>query len=88
MLEPFDQIRRTLTSRTERKELLVLACGVDRAAWRVACRPAVAGAAQTLTRQVLAGLESFGAFLPGRLGHWVRGGGCLLQLGRWLGWLR
>jgi hypothetical protein len=88
MLDPFDQVRRTLTSRTERKELLILACEVDRAAWRHACRPGPASPTLQLARQVLTWLEPFSALLPGRFGRWVRGGGFLLQLSRQLGWLR
>jgi len=88
MLDSFDQVRRTVTPRTERKELLVLACEVDRAAWRRACRPTATSQASLLAQQVLGWLEPFAALLPGRLGRWLRGGGFLLQLGRQLGWLR
>jgi hypothetical protein len=88
MLDSFDQVRRTVTSRTERKELLVLACEVDRAAWRRACRPTAHSHPAQLAQQVLGWLEPFAGLLPGRLGRWVRGSGFLLQLGRQLGWLR
>jgi hypothetical protein len=88
MLESFDQISRKVTPRNERKELLVLACEVDRAAWRRACRPTPASRAAQFAHQMLGWLEPFGALLPGRLGHWLRSGGFLLRLGRQFGWLR
>lgn len=88
MLEPFNQIRHSVTTRTERKELLVLACEVDRAAWRQACRPSGTHPALQAAQRILGYLEPFTGLLPGRLGRWVRGGGFLLQLGRQFGWLR
>jgi hypothetical protein len=88
MLESFDQVRRTVTPRNERKELLVLACEVDRAAWRQACRPTATGQAAQLAQHVLGWLEPLAVLLPGQLGRWLRGGGFLLRLGRQLGWLR
>jgi hypothetical protein len=86
MLEPIDQIHRVVTSRNERKELLVLACEVDRMAWRQACRPARPGA--RFAREVLGGLELISSFLPGRFGRWLRGASFLADLGRRFGWLR
>lgn len=87
MLEPIDQIHRALTSRNERKELLVLACEVDRLAWRQACRPNRSPAAQ-LTHKLLGYVETIGSFLPGRLGRWLRGTSFLAGIGRQLGWLK
>jgi hypothetical protein len=87
MLKPIDQIRRTLTSRNERKELLVLACEVDRASWRQACHPVRSPRAQ-LAHDLLGYVDSFRSFLPGRLGRWARGATFLASLGRQLGWLR
>ena len=87
MLESFDQIHRTLTSRNERKELLVLACEVDRLAWRQACGPARRPGVQ-LARRLLGCLETVGSFLSGRLGRWLQGAGFLAHLGRQFGWLR
>ncbi len=87
MLEPTDQIHRIVTSRSERKELLVLACQVDREAWRGACRPTRSRGEQ-LARDLLGYVESLSSFLPGRLGRWVRGASFLTNLGRQFGWLR
>lgn len=86
MSEQPGQISHPLTSRAERKELLVLACAVDRAGWVRACRPSRSPAAR-LARQALAFIEPFSVFLPGKLGRMVRGGGFLLQVGRQLGWI-
>ncbi len=87
MPESFDQIHRILTSRTERKELLVLSCEVDRVAWREACRPRRKSGTQ-LAMNMAGYLQTFGSFLPGRLGRWLRGAGFLADLGRMLGWFR
>ncbi len=87
MLESTDQIHRILTSRSERKELLVLACQVDREAWRRACRPTRTPGEQ-FVRDLLGYLESFSSLLPGRLGRWVRGASFLTNPGRQLGWLQ
>ena len=87
MLEPAAQIHRTLTSRNERKELLVLACEVDRVAWRQACRPARKPQVQHVFK-ILGYLQTFGSILPGRLGRWVRNANLLADLGRVCGWLR
>ena len=85
MPEPIDQIHRVLTSRRERKELLVLACEVDREAWRRACRP-TRSRGQQLAREALSCLETVGSLLPGRLGRWLRGASFLTHLGRQFGW--
>jgi hypothetical protein len=87
MPEQPPQVRRVLTSHRERKELLVLACEVDRAAWRQACRPARSRGAQ-LAHDLLGYLESFSSFFPGRVGRWLRGASFLTRLGRQFGWLR
>jgi hypothetical protein len=87
MSEPAHQIRRVLTSRQERKELLALACEVDRAAWRQACRRTRRPGVQ-LARDLLGGLETISAFLPGRLGRWLRGASFLTGLSRQFGWFR
>lgn len=85
MLEPTAQIHRTLTSRNERKELLILACEVDRVAWRQACRPARTPNVQ-FAFKVLRYLQTFGSILPGRLGRWVRNANLLADVGRMFGW--
>ena len=82
------QIRRTLTSRTERKELLVLACAVDRVAWRQASLAPARHPGRQLLHDALGCLEPFSHLLPGRLGRWLRGARFLTQLGRMLGWPR
>lgn len=87
MLEPFDQIHRTLTSRNERKELLVLACAVDRMAWGQACRPTRNPRAE-FAHEVLGYLDTISSFLPGRFGRWLRGASFLADLGRQFGWLK
>ena len=87
MSEPTDQIHRTLTSRNERKELLVLACEVDRVAWRMACRPNREPGTQ-LALKLLGYLQTLGSLVPGRLGRWLRGAGFLAGLSRQLGILR
>jgi hypothetical protein len=87
MLEQSYQIRGPLTSRQDRKELLVLACTVDRVGWRQACRPTGSPTA-LLARELLGYLETFSSFLPGRLGRWLRGASFLTNLSRQLGWLR
>jgi hypothetical protein len=86
MPEPAAQIHRTITSRTERKELLVLACEVDRTAWRQACQPPRQSA--QFAREILGYLQAFSSFLPGRVGRWVRSAGFVADLVRKLGWLR
>lgn len=88
MSEPIDQIHRTLTSRNERKELLVLACEVDRVAWRKACMPSGRGPGAQVALKLLGYLQTLGSLVPGRLGRWLRGAGFLAGLGRQLGWLR
>lgn len=89
MSEPIPQIHRTLTSRNERKELLVMACQVDRLAWREACRPVRAPVEGAQLAFKLAGwFQTLGAFLPGRVGRWLRGASILADLGRMFGWLR
>ncbi len=87
MPEHPDQIRRVLTSPREHKELLILACEVDRCAWRRACRPTRSPGAQ-FARDLLGHLETFSSFLPGRLGRWLRGASLVTGLVRQLGWLR
>jgi len=87
MPESAAQIRRSVTPRTERKELLVLACEVDRASWRQACQPARSPGRQ-LAHDLLGYVETFSSLLPGRLGRWLRGASFLTSLGRQLGWLR
>jgi hypothetical protein len=87
MPEPIDQIQRTLTSRNERKELLVLACEVDRMSWRQACQPVHRPGGQ-LALTLLNFLQPLSSLLPGRLGRWLRGAGFLAGLGRQFGWLR
>jgi hypothetical protein len=87
MPEPTDQIHRTLTSRNERKELLVLACEVDRVAWRMACQPNRGSNAQVALK-LLGYLQTLGSLVPGRLGRWLRGAGFLAGLSRQLGFLR
>ncbi|HEX2861935.1 MAG TPA: hypothetical protein VHN79_09860 [Lacunisphaera sp.] len=86
MLEPAVQIHRTLTSRNERKELLVLACEVDRTAWRQACRPP--RHSTRVARDVLGYLQTFSSFLPGRWGRWVRSVSFVADLVGKVGWLR
>lgn len=87
MSAPSAQIHRTLTSRSERKELLVLACEVDRTAWRQACRPSRPTGAR-FAFKALGYLQAVGPFLPGRLGRWLRGASLMADLGRMCGWLR
>ena len=87
MSAPADQIHRVLTSARERKELLILACGVDRMAWRHACVPTRRPGTQ-FARDLLGHLETFSAFLPGRLGRWLRGASLITGIARQFGWLR
>lgn len=87
MPEPAAQIRRTVTPRNERKELLVLACEVDRASWRQACQPR-RGPGRQLAHDLVSYIDAFASFLPGRLGRWLRGASFLTSLGHRLGWLR
>ena len=87
MSAPAHQIHRVLTSARERKELLILACGVDRMAWRHACRPARPPGAR-FARDLLGHLETFSAVLPRRHGRWLRGASLITGLVRQLGWLR
>lgn len=89
MSEPTDQIVRIVTTRNERKELLILACAADRGAWLAACRqaPARSRGAQ-LASDLLGYLEPLSSVLPGRLGRWLRGASFLTNLGRQFGWLR
>ena len=82
------QIVRPVTDRSSRKELLILACAIDRATWRktyqVAARPRV----NPIAGEVIGYLELLSSFLPGRIGRWLRGANFVAQLGRTLGWLR
>lgn len=84
MPESTAQIHRTLTSRNERKELLVLACEVDRVAWHQACRP-TRGPGLQFTLRILHQVQTFGSLIPGRLGRWLRNAGLLADLGRLCG---
>ena len=68
MSESTAQIRRTLTSRNERKELLVLACEVDGVAWHQACKP-TRGPGLQFTLRMLRHVQTFGSLVPGRLGR-------------------
>jgi hypothetical protein len=86
MSEQAPQIHRALTSRTERKELLVLACEVDRVAWRQACQPPRQSA--QLAHDILGYLQTFSSFLPGRVGRWVRTATFAADLVRKFGFLR
>ena len=87
MSEPTDQVRRPLT-RAERKQLLILACATDRAAWVHACRPAPARSrVEQIATELLRYVEPFSNLLPGRLGRWFRGASFLTSLGRQLGFL-
>lgn len=86
MPEQPDQVGGTLSPRQERKQLLVLACSLDRAGWRMACRPS-RGRGSQIASNVLSHLETIGSFLPGRIGRWLRGFSFLAQIGRRLGWL-
>jgi len=87
MPEQSIQIRHAVTSRNERKELLALACEVDRAAWGEACRPHRRPGLQ-VAANLLSFVESFSAFLPGRLGRWLRGANLIASITRRFGWLR
>jgi hypothetical protein len=82
-----DQIRRTVTSRQERKELLALACEVDRVSWIQACQPS-RQAGLRVVGDLLGYIEPFTHLLPNRLGGLLRGATFLTQLGRQFGWLR
>lgn len=87
MPEPTLQISHPLTTRQERKELLVLACEVDRASWHQACHP-IQSPAVKFARETLSVIEMIGSFVPGRVGRWLRHASFLTTIGRQLGWLR
>ena len=82
------QLRRALTSRAERKELLALACAVDRHAWRQATLAPVQRPGSRLLGDLLGYCEPFMPLLPERLGRWLRGATLLSHLGQAFGWLR
>jgi len=82
------QVSHPLTSRNERKELLVLACTADRAAWCDACLSPPRSAGEEIVHHVLGYLKPVGGVLPGRLGRLIRGANAVAQFGRRLGWLR
>ena len=86
MSESAYQIHRVLTSPGERKELLILACEVDREGWRRACR-STATPKQQLARDIFGYLKSFSAFLPSRFGGWLSSASFLTNLARQFGWL-
>jgi hypothetical protein len=88
MSEQAHQVRNSLT-RTERKQLLALACASDRAAWAHACRPAPPRSPiAQIASEAIRYLEPFSNLLPGRIGRLLRGAGFLTNLGRQFGWLR
>lgn len=89
MSDQASQSRYPLSARDERKQLLTLVCAADRAAWVRAFRPLPpATPAAQLAGDLLGQLETLGAFLPGRLGRWLRRATVFANLGRQLGWLR
>lgn len=73
-------------TRGKRKQLLILACQVDRVAWAQACRPRRPSPAP-LAGYLLKGFETVTALLPGRPGRWLRGVNILVRFGRQFGWL-
>ena len=75
-------IRRTLTLRRERKDLLILACAVDRHGWRQAGFAAIVRPRPQWLGELSGGLEDFTRLLPGRFGRWLRGAGILTHLVR------
>jgi len=75
-------------SRAERKQLLILACALDRTAWNDACRPAANRSPIGRIAGDLMGLIGpLSHLLPRRLGRWIRGAVFIANLGRQLGWL-
>ena len=91
MSEHTDQILQPVSvmTRSERKHLLVLACTIDRAAWKRACYPAhPKSPAMQLLQRLLPHLETFSFLLPGKLGRLVRSANFFTQLGRQFGWVR
>lgn len=88
MPEQPDQILHPL-NRDKRKQLLILACGADRALWRQACTaPAGRSPAAQLALRILGYVEPVLDFLPGRLGRVLRGANFLTHIGRHFGWLK
>ena len=78
-----------LTTREERKQLLVFLCAADRVAWTRSLRPRrPGGPVAKWTRELIGYLETLGGFLPGRLGRYLRGAGFFTQIARQFGWLR
>lgn len=71
-------------STAERKQLLVLACTADRAAWVQACAPRPQPPLASASR-ILQLLEPLTVLLPGRIGRWVRKAQFLTKVGRQLG---
>lgn len=94
MSEHTDQIVQPVNSpalmtRSERKHLLVLACTVDRAAWKRACYPAHRKSpAMQIMQRILPHLDALSFLLPGKLGGLLRSANFFAQLGRQFGWLK
>lgn len=82
------QIPSSLTDRNSRKELLVLACALDRVAWRRARQAVIRKGLARKGRDLLGYLDMAGSVLPGSIGRWLRRANLVAQLGRMLGWLR
>ena len=80
MSEGTDQVVSPLST-GERKQLLVLACTADRAAWVQACAPRPQPPLASMGR-ILQLLEPLTVLLPGRIGRWVRKAQFLTKVGR------
>lgn len=87
MSEQINQIRGPL-SRLERKQLLVLACAADRAAWNHSCRASPSrNPASKLAMKIMGFIEPLSHLLPRRIGGWIRGATFVGNLCRQFGWL-
>lgn len=71
-------------SREQRKQLLVLACETDRAAWSAACRPRPLPPA-AMAGRVLHLLEPLLTLVPGLPGRWLRKMNFFANIGRLAG---
>lgn len=88
MPEQAHQIRGPL-SRLERKQLLVLACTADRAAWIHSCRASPSqNPAGKFAMEVMGLVEPLSHLLPRRIGGWIRSAVFVGNLCRQFGWLR
>lgn len=85
MSDPSRPIDPPLT-RDERKQLLVLACQIDRVAWCDSCRPRPRPPT-ALVVGLLGFLEPLASLIPGLPGRWLRKMGFFARLARQFGFI-